>query len=139
MSEEPIRVLRVIARLNVGGPSLHVSYLSSELDKMGYETTLAAGHVGPGEGTMEYVARERGVQPIFISSLQREVQPLGDAESIRHLLALIREIRPHVLHTHTAKAGAVGVIGGALLGLSNRNGKNPVVKQISKARKGITG
>jgi len=116
VSGEPIRVLRVIARLNVGGPSLHVAYLSSELDKRGYETVLAAGRVGPGEGSMEYVARERGVEPVFISSLQREVEPLGDIESARHLLELIRRHRPHILHTHTAKAGAVGRIAALLAG-----------------------
>jgi glycosyltransferase involved in cell wall biosynthesis len=116
MADGPIRILRVIARLNVGGPSLHVSYLSSDLDKLGYETTLAAGQVGPGEGSMEYVARERGVEPVFISSLQREVEPLADVAAVRHLLRLIREQRPHILHTHTAKAGAVGRVAALLAG-----------------------
>jgi glycosyltransferase involved in cell wall biosynthesis len=116
MRDDPIRILRVIARLNVGGPSLHVSYLSSELDKRGYQTTLAAGRVGPGEGSMEYIARERGVEPVFISSLQREVEPLADVAAVRHLLGLIREQRPHILHTHTAKAGAVGRVAALLAG-----------------------
>ena len=50
---EPIRILRVIARLNVGGPALHVSYLTRELDRIGYETTLVAGAIGESEGSME--------------------------------------------------------------------------------------
>jgi len=41
--DRPIRVLRVIARLNGRRPALHVSYLSRELDRIGYETTLVAG------------------------------------------------------------------------------------------------
>src|SRR3954447_6565507 len=64
VSDERIRILRLIARLNVGGPSLHVSYLASDLAALGYDTILAAGRVGSDEGSMEYVARERGVQPL---------------------------------------------------------------------------
>ena len=114
--DEPIRVLRVIARLNVGGPALHVSYLTRELDRLGYETTLAAGSVGEGEGSMEYVARELGIEPLAIPLLQREISPLRDAATVRHLVGLIRTLKPHVLHTHTAKAGAVGRAAAVLAG-----------------------
>jgi len=116
MANEPIRVLRVIARLNVGGPALHVSYLTSELDKIGYETMLVAGRVSEGEGSMEYAAREQGIEPVYIPSLQREISPLVDASAIAKVTGLIREFRPHVLHTHTAKAGAVGRIAAMLAG-----------------------
>ena len=76
--DEPIRVLRVIARLNVGGPALHVSYLTSELDRIGYRTLLVAGRVSEGEGSMEYAARERGIEPVYVPSLQREISnPYG--------------------------------------------------------------
>ena len=105
---EPIRVLRVIARLNVGGPALHVSYLTSELDRIGYETLLVAGRVSEGEGSMESAATDRGIAPVYIPSLQREISPFVDAVSIARLARIIREFRPHILHTHTAKAGAVG-------------------------------
>jgi glycosyltransferase involved in cell wall biosynthesis len=107
-SERPIRVLRVIARLNVGGPSLHVSYLSRLLDERGYETTLAAGSVGEGEGSMEYVSDSLGVEPLFIPGLQREIGPGNDFAAVRRLVELIRSLQPDVLHTHTAKAGAIG-------------------------------
>src|SRR5579864_8312500 len=103
-----IRILRVIARLNVGGPALHVSYLTSELDAIGYETKLVAGRVSEGEGSMEFAARDRGIEPVYIPSLQREISPVVDAAAVSKLVRLIREFRPHVLHTHTAKAGAVG-------------------------------
>jgi glycosyltransferase involved in cell wall biosynthesis len=116
VADEPIRVLRVIARLNVGGPALHVSYLSSELDKIGYETTLVAGAIGEGEGSMEYVARERGIEPVLLPQLQRQIAPLSDAAAVRLLVRLIKERRPHILHTHTAKAGAVGRIAAELAG-----------------------
>jgi len=116
MTDEPIRILRVIARLNVGGPALHVSYLSSELDKIGYETILAAGRVGPEEGSMEQVAVERGVTPRYISGLQREIEPWKDTAVVGRLLAILRDFRPHIIHTHTAKAGALGRIAAQLAG-----------------------
>jgi glycosyltransferase involved in cell wall biosynthesis len=114
--ERPIRVLRVIARLNVGGPALHVSYLSRELDRIGYETTLVAGSIGGTEGSMDYVAQELGVHPLYVPELQREIQPLADAEAARRLLAIIRRVQPDVLHTHTAKAGAIGRLAALMAG-----------------------
>lgn len=114
--DRPIRVLRVIARLNVGGPALHVSYLTRELDRIGYETTLVAGRIGGSEGSMEYVARELGVEPLYVPELQREISLLGDAIAARRLLETIRRVRPDVLHTHTAKAGAVGRMAALMAG-----------------------
>ena len=105
---EPIRVLRVIARLNTGGPALHVSYLTSGLRDRGYETTLVAGSLARGEGSMAYVAEERGVDVVSLPDLHREISPLHDVRAAHRLAAVIRRIRPHILHTHTAKAGAVG-------------------------------
>jgi glycosyltransferase involved in cell wall biosynthesis len=115
---DPIRVLRVIARLNVGGPALHVSHLSSELDKLGYETTLVAGRVGEGEGSMEYFADELGVRPLYVDELQRDISAAPDAAAVRRLVQLIRQLRPDVLHTHTAKAGAVGRVAALLSGVT---------------------
>lgn len=113
---EPIRVLRVIARLNVGGPALHVTYLGSELDRLGYETTLVAGRVSADEGSMEHIAEQAGLHPIYLPELQREISPLLDVNAVRSLLRLIRELKPDVLHTHTAKAGAVGRAAALLAG-----------------------
>ena len=75
---EPIRVLRVIARLNVGGPALHVAYLSAGLQERGYETTLVAGELARGEESMAAVAESRGVEVLAVSQLHREVSPVRD-------------------------------------------------------------
>jgi glycosyltransferase involved in cell wall biosynthesis len=115
-ADEPIRVLRVIARLNVGGPSLHVSYLAEGLASRGYVTTLAAGEISEGEASMAFVAEQRGIDIQPVPELQREVSPLGDSKAVRHLARLIVQERPHVLHTHTAKAGAVGRAAARLAG-----------------------
>lgn len=116
MSERPIRVLRVIARLNVGGPALHVSYLARGLATRGYETTLVAGDLAHGEESMAFVAAEQGVRVVRLEGLSREISPLSDLRSAMRLRALIRELRPDVLHTHTAKAGAVGRLAALLAG-----------------------
>jgi glycosyltransferase involved in cell wall biosynthesis len=104
----PVKVLRVIARLNVGGPTLNVGYLTRGLAPLGYETTLVTGQVGPNEGSMDYVVTELGVQPLPIDSLQRNLSLLADMAALVRLVRLIRSLRPDVLHTHTAKAGALG-------------------------------
>jgi glycosyltransferase involved in cell wall biosynthesis len=115
-SSQPIRVLRVIARLNVGGPALHVAYLTEGLAGRGYDTTLVAGSLARGEESMAHVAESRDARIVTIPHLHREISPLEDARAIVRLAQLIREERPHILHTHTAKAGAVGRIAALLAG-----------------------
>lgn len=116
MSDEPVRVLRVIARLNMGGPALHVAYLTAGLAERGYETTLVAGSLARGEDSMAFVADELGIEVERIEELHREISPLRDAVAIARLARLIRRLRPHILHTHTAKAGAVGRLAALLAG-----------------------
>src|ERR687887_401776 len=108
--------MRVIARLNMGGPALHVAYLSAGLRARGYATTLVAGSLARGEESMSFVAEELGVQVISIAELHREISPLRDALAVVRLARLIRLQRPHVLHTHTAKAGAIGRLAAVLAG-----------------------
>jgi glycosyltransferase involved in cell wall biosynthesis len=107
VSNGDIRILRVIARLNMGGPAIHVSNLAAGLESRGYHTTLVAGSLARGEDSMAFVAERLGVSVVDVPEIQREVAPLHDAQSIRRLTAIIREERPHILHTHTAKAGAL--------------------------------
>jgi len=113
---EPIRVLRVIARLNMGGPALHVAYLTAGLEPRGYETTLVAGTLARGEESMAFVAEGLGVPVVTINQLHREISPLRDAVAVLRLARLIRAQRPHILHTHTAKAGAIGRLAAVLAG-----------------------
>lgn len=113
---EPIRVLRVIARLNMGGPALHVAYLSAGLKERGYETTLVAGSLALGEESMSGVAERLDVPIVTVPELHREISPLRDFRSVYHVAELIRELRPHILHTHTAKAGAIGRMAAMLAG-----------------------
>jgi glycosyltransferase involved in cell wall biosynthesis len=109
-------VLRAIARLNMGGPALHVSYLSAGLRDRGYETILVAGSVGQGEQSMAYVTEAHGVPVVTIPHLHREISPVRDLLATIRLARMMRAERPAILHTHTAKAGAVGRIAALLAG-----------------------
>jgi glycosyltransferase involved in cell wall biosynthesis len=115
-SDQRVPVLRVIARLNVGGPALHVAYLSAGLTQRGYDTTLVAGTIARGEESMAYIAEQAGARVVALPGLSREISPLRDTRAILRLARLIREVRPTILHTHTAKAGTVGRIAALLAG-----------------------
>lgn len=102
-----IKVMRVIDRLNVGGPAKHVTWLSAGMDAGGFETLLITGVVPPGEGDMSGFAREAGVAPLVIEEMSRELS-WRDAVVVVRLLRELWKHRPQVVHTHKAKAGAVG-------------------------------
>jgi glycosyltransferase involved in cell wall biosynthesis len=109
IAEHTIKVLRVIARLNIGGPAIHVVLLTAGLDHTRFQSLLVSGRENPGEGSMLDYALSHGVQPILIPEIVGELS-LGARElkALVHLYGLIRRERPHIVHTHTAKAGFVG-------------------------------
>jgi glycosyltransferase involved in cell wall biosynthesis len=113
---ERIKVLRVIARLNMGGPALHVAYLTAGLRDRGYDTTLVAGSLARGEDSMDFVAEQLGVRVEHVAELRRDISVVHDLRAVLSLARLIRRERPTILHTHTAKAGAVGRIAALLAG-----------------------
>ena len=113
---ERVKVLRVIARLNMGGPALHVAYLTEGLAERGYDTTLVAGSLARGEDSMAFVAEAHGVEVVKIDELHREISPLRDLVAVFRLARLIRAERPQILHTHTAKAGAIGRLAALVAG-----------------------
>ena len=104
---ERIRVVRIIDRLNVGGPAKHVTWLTAGLDPERFETTLITGVVPEGEGDMGYFARAAGVKPMVIKELSRELS-LGDVVVAFKILRALFRLKPHIVHTHKAKAGAIG-------------------------------
>ena len=104
------RVLRVFSRLNIGGPSLHVIHLSAGLTRLGFETKLVVGQVEEREGDFHDLAQQKGVAPVVLKDLGRAIRPVQDARALVQLSRIIRAFRPHVVHTHTAKAGVLGRI-----------------------------
>jgi len=112
LTEEPIRILRVIARLNIGGPAIQAVTLSDVLSKGRFHTRLVCGQVGAHEGDMSYLASCKQVDPVFLPTLGREISALDDLRSFSQLRRIIGEFNPHVIHTHTAKAGTLGRLAG---------------------------
>jgi glycosyltransferase involved in cell wall biosynthesis len=111
-------VLRVITRLNVGGPAIQAVLLSTRLDPDRFETLLVAGTESPTEGNMIELGR-LDAPPAFrrIAVLGREISPLDDVRALRALVALMREFRPDVVHTHLAKAGTLGRLAARISGV----------------------
>ena len=102
-----MRILRVITRLNIGGPSIQALALTSRLAARGATTTLIHGRLGEGEGDMRYLAAPQASLQ-FVPTLQRAIAPLDDLRALRALYAAMREFKPTLVHTHMAKAGLLG-------------------------------
>jgi glycosyltransferase involved in cell wall biosynthesis len=116
--ENRIKILRIIGRLNVGGPAIHVVNLTAGLGAHGYQTVLVAGSENEAEGSMLEYALSRHVEPTVIAEIVTTftIAP-RDLKALWKLYALMRKERPHVVHTHTAKAGLLGRIAAWLAGV----------------------
>ena len=110
LKERRIKVLRFIARLNIGGPAIHVHLLTRGLDINKFQPILVTGRISPHEGDMSYLFSSRDEKPIIIPDLHREISPLMDIKVILKIFKILRRERPDIVHTHTAKAGTVGRI-----------------------------
>ena len=117
MQNEKTKVLRIIARLNVGGPVINSILLTTGLDKNRFESLLVTGIIGEGEGDMSYLAEQYGIKPIIIPELGREISWKSDLVALWKLIRLFRKEKPDIIHTHTAKAGTLGRIAGILTGV----------------------
>lgn len=106
----PIRVVRVVTRLNIGGPSIQAVELSSRLSARGFETLLIHGQVGDDEGDMSYLLERAGSRPrtVQLAALKRPISPASDASAAWQVYRLLCAFKPAIVHTHMAKAGAVG-------------------------------
>ena len=102
-----MKIVRIIARLNVGGPARHVVWLTKGLQDNEFQSILIAGMVPKGEEDMRYIAEANGVTPIFIAEMSRELS-FRDIVSLYKIYGHIKKEEPDIIHTHTAKAGTLG-------------------------------
>lgn len=110
-----IKVLQIIARMNVGGPAVIVADLMRGLDSSRFEQKLITGYCADNEADyLETVATD--VKATRIGGLGRSISPMADARAFLKLIALIRRENPDVIHTHTAKAGVLGRLAAILAG-----------------------
>ena len=106
-----MKIVRIIARLNVGGPARHVVWLTEALQDDEFKSVLITGTVPEGEEDMSFFASNHGVSPIFIEEMSRGLSP----QDVISLWKVFRELwkqKPGSIHTHTAKAGTIGRIAG---------------------------
>lgn len=106
------RILRIINRLNLGGPTLNVAYLSRFLAPE-FDTMLVAGMIDETEESAAFITDEMGLKPVYIPEMYREIHPLKDRLAYSRLKKLIRAYQPDIVHTHAAKAGTLGRLAAA--------------------------
>ena len=101
------RVLRILNRFNLGGPTYNAAYLTKYMSP-DFETVLVGGSNDASEKNSEYIVKNLGVDPLIIPQMHREISPAKDYKAYQELKKLIRRFKPDIVHTHASKAGALG-------------------------------
>lgn len=112
-----IRVMRIISRMNIGGPSIHVVMLNAGLSPDTYDSLLVTGTESATEGSLKDLATAQQLRLVTIPELGRDVAARDDLVALYKLFRLMRRERPHIVHTHLAKAGFVGRLAARLAGV----------------------
>lgn len=101
------KILRIINRFNLGGPTYNVAYLSKFLAPE-YETLLVGGIQDKNETSSDYITSKLGLEPIIIDEMQREINGVNDLIAYRKITKIIKSYKPDIVHTHASKAGFLG-------------------------------
>jgi len=102
-----IRVMRIIARMNVGGPAVQISGLMQRFNSVDFDHRLYTGFCAVDEADY-LVSVATDVKAIRIEGFGRRVSFGGDVKAFISLVKAIRDFKPDIIHTHTAKAGFLG-------------------------------
>lgn len=108
------RILRVINRFNLGGPTYNAAYLSRYMPPE-FETLLVGGEKDETEDSSEFIVKSLGLDPVIIPEMKREIDLKNDYEAYRKMVQLIRDFKPDIVHTHASKAGTIGRLAAANL------------------------
>ncbi|TNE55752.1 MAG: glycosyltransferase family 1 protein [Bacteroidetes bacterium] len=101
------KVLRIINRFNIGGPTYNATFLTRFMSE-DFETLLVGGLPEEGESDSLHIPEAYGVRPMILEELQREPNFKSDRAAYNRLKEIIREFEPDIVHTHASKAGALG-------------------------------
>src|SRR6185295_9329586 len=104
---KPIRILRIINRFNLGGPTYNVAYLSKYISD-GFETLLIGGAKDETEESSDFIVNNLGLQPLIIEEMRRKIDLKYDYAAYKKIKKIIQEFKPDIVHTHAAKAGTIG-------------------------------
>lgn len=107
VDKQKIRVLRIINRFNIGGPTYNATFLTRYLDDE-FDTLLIGGVPDEGESDSLHILDEYGVKPLVIEEMKRQPSFFSDRKAYKHIQKIIREFKPDIVHTHASKAGALG-------------------------------
>lgn len=107
LNSRPIKVLRIINRFNLGGPTFNVAYLSKYMGEP-FETKLIGGMKDDSEASSDFILKSVGLTPEYIPNMKRSISPKYDLEAYQHIAKVIQEYKPDIVHTHASKAGTLG-------------------------------
>lgn len=106
-AKRKIKILRIINRFNIGGPTYNATFLTRFISDE-FETILIGGLPETGEADSLHILNEYGVKPILVPELKRNPNFISDRKALRKIKTIIEEFKPDIVHTHAAKAGALG-------------------------------
>ena len=106
--EKKIKIIRLISRLNNGGPAKHVIWLTSGLKNRQFESTLVSGMIESNEDSIHDYAQSNKVYPVFIPEMLRSISVVKDTIALVKFIRLLFKEKPNIVHTHTSKAGFIG-------------------------------
>ncbi len=112
--ERPIRILRMITRLNISGPSAQVILLTAHLRQKGYDTALVSGELLSETDDMRYLAEQKNITPVIIEGMDYSLNPIRNVRVLWRIYQLIRRYQPDVVHTHARTAGFFGRVAARL-------------------------
>ncbi len=105
--DRKIKVVRIINRFNIGGPTFNATFLTKFMGDE-FETTLIGGVPDNGEKDSHHILHQYGLEPIVFPEIQRSLNPIKDYKAYKKIRELLKEIQPDIVHTHASKAGFIG-------------------------------
>ena len=114
-----IRIAQIVSRLNIGGPAIYTVMLANHFSRQNFRSLLVTGRELEKEGDMSYLLKDSRIANQVIPQMQREINPVKDMACLLQMVKIFKRFKPHIVHTHTAKAGFIGRAAAVLLGIRN--------------------